>query len=51
MRTSSIEPAKNSPQIVLPPSRSGLVEPVIAPLWLSAATCTPLTYVRNAAPS
>ena len=44
-------PSKYSPQIELPPIRSGFVDVMIVPAAVSDETCTPLTYSLNCAPS
>ena len=51
MRISSMSPWKYSPQMLLPPMRSGPVEVVIAPLNASCPAWTPLTKTRSVVPS
>ena len=51
MRTSSMRPVKNSPNTLLPPTRSGAVDAAIGPVCARFATCTPFTYSRCCAPS
>ena len=51
MRTSSIRPAKYSPNGPLPPMRSTPVDVRPAPVWARFATCTPFTYSRCCWPS
>ena len=42
-RTSSMTPAKYSPQTELPPIRSGAVEETMLPVSARELTCTPFT--------
>jgi hypothetical protein len=46
-----MSPAKNSPQIALPPMRSRPAEVTIAPDLAAVPTCTPFTNSRSVAPS
>ena len=50
-RTSSMVPAKYSPQFALPPIRNGLLVVGSVPATARLATCTPFTYRRNVVPS
>src|SRR5207245_6091540 len=51
MRMLSIAPANHSPQMALPPSRTGADDAAIGPLALVVCTSRPSTYRSSADPS